>query len=54
MLLGATSDREIGLLVWNAALSVMGPFLDQPLDALLTELEVNVRSPLRTIHAATR
>jgi len=50
----APSDREIGLLVWIAALSVMGRFLDQPLDAHLTELEVNVRSPLRTIHAATR
>ncbi len=50
-LLSVTDDREIGLLVWNAALSVMGPFLDQPLDAHLTELEVNIRSPLRTIHA---
>ena len=50
-LLSVTGDREIGLLVWNAALSVMGPFLDQPLDAHLAELEVNVRSPLRAIHA---
>ena len=50
-LLSVTSDREIGLLVWNAALSVMGPFLDQPLDAHLMELEVNVRSPLTVVHA---
>jgi short-subunit dehydrogenase len=50
-LLNVTSDREVGLLVWNAALSVMGPFLDQPLDAHLAELEINIRSPLRTIHA---
>ncbi len=50
-LLAATSEREIGLLVWNAALSVMGPFLDQPLDAHLMELEVNVRSPLTAVHA---
>ena len=50
-LLRVTEDREIGLLVWNAALSVMGPFLDRTLDAHLTELEVNIRSPLRTIHA---
>ena len=50
-LLSVTGDREIGLLVWNAALSVMGPFLDQPLDAHLMELEVNVRSPLRAVHA---
>ena len=40
-LLSVTGDREIGLLVWNAALSVMGPFLDHPLDAHLVELEVN-------------
>lgn len=50
-LLSVTSDREIGLLVWNAALSVMGPFLDQPLDAHLVELEVNVRSPMTVVHA---
>ena len=50
-LLAALADREIGLLVWNAALSVMGPFLDQPLDAHLTELEVNCRSPLAVVHA---
>ena len=50
-LLTVTSDREIGLLVWNAALSVMGPFLDQPVDAHLLELEVNVRSPMTLVHA---
>lgn len=50
-LLAVTSDREIGLLVWNAALSVMGPFLEQPLDAHLMELEVNVRSPMTVVHA---
>lgn len=50
-LLTVTSDREIGLLVWNAALSVMGPFLDQPVDAHLLELEVNVRSPMTVVHA---
>jgi short-subunit dehydrogenase len=49
-LLTVTSDREIGLLVWNAALSVMGPFLDQPVESHLLELEVNVRSPLVAVH----
>ena len=49
-LLAATSDHEVGLLVWNAALSVMGPFLEQPLDAHLRELEVNCRSPLTVVH----
>ena len=50
-LLGATRDREVGLLVWNAALSVMGPFLQQPVEAHLMELEVNCRSPLTAVHA---
>lgn len=50
-LLAVTGDREVGLLVWNAALSVMGPFLDQPLEAHLLELEVNVRSPMTAVHA---
>ncbi len=50
-LLAATGDHEVGLLVWNAALSIMGPFLDQPLDAHLMELEVNVRSPMTMVHA---
>jgi len=50
-LISVTSDREVGLLVWNAALSVMGPFLDQPLEAHQVELEVNVRSPMAAVHA---
>lgn len=50
-LLSVTGDREIGLLVWNAALSVIGPFLDQPVEAHLMELEVNVRSPMTVVHA---
>lgn len=49
-LIAATTDHETGLLVWNAALSIMGPFLDQPLDAHLLELEVNVRSPMTVVH----
>ena len=50
-LVNATSNCEIGLLVWNAALSIMGPFLDQPVEAHLAELEVNVRSPMTAVHA---
>ena len=50
-LLAAVNDREIGLLVWNAALSVMGPFLDQPFDAHLTELAVNIRSPMTAVYS---
>jgi uncharacterized protein len=37
---------EVGLLVYNAALSVIGPFLDYPLTDHLRELDVNARAPL--------
>lgn len=50
-LLSDLSDLSVGLLVWNAALSLIGPFLEQPLDGHLRELEVNVRSPLTAVHA---
>ena len=53
-LLAATGNRDIGLLVWNAALSVMGPFLDQPVEAHLMELELNVRAPMTAVHALGR
>jgi short-subunit dehydrogenase len=49
-LLSDLSDLSVGLVVWNAALSLIGPFLDQPLDGHLRELEVNCRSPLAAVH----
>lgn len=49
-LLSDLFDLSVGLLVWNAALSVIGPFLDQPLEEHLRELEVNCRSPLAAVH----
>lgn len=45
-LLAATADLDIGLLIYNAAHSVIGPCLDRPLDDHLTEIAVNVRAPL--------
>src|SRR5690349_14216203 len=33
--------RDVGLLVYNAALSLVGPFLEQPLERHLRELDVN-------------
>ncbi len=42
----ATDDLEIGLLVYNAALSAIGPFLATPLATHVTEIAVNVRAPL--------
>jgi hypothetical protein len=49
-LLSDLSDLSVGLLVWNAALSLIGPFLEQPLAGHLRELEVNCRSPLTLVH----
>ncbi|MCU1448093.1 MAG: putative short chain dehydrogenase [Acidimicrobiales bacterium] len=37
---------ELGLLVSNAAVPFVGPFLDQDLDAVLAQLDVNCRTPL--------
>ncbi len=42
---------EIGLLVYNAAHSVIGPFLDRPLAEQLRVVDVNCRGPLVLAHA---
>lgn len=42
----AAQGLEVGLLVYNAALSLIGPFLDQPLADKLRVLDVNCRGPL--------
>lgn len=46
----ATRDLEIGLLVYNAAYSVVGRFLDVSLDSKLRMLDVNCRGPLLLSH----
>ncbi len=45
-----TVDIEIGLLVYNAGFSAIGPFLDQPIAAHLRELDTNCRAPLMLIY----
>ncbi|MDJ0848369.1 MAG: SDR family NAD(P)-dependent oxidoreductase [Myxococcota bacterium] len=42
----AAAGLEVGLLVYNAALSVVGPFFAAPLERHLAELDVNCRRPL--------
>jgi hypothetical protein len=42
----ATQDLEVGLLVYNAAFSAVGPFLDRPIDDHLREIDTNIRTPL--------
>ncbi len=41
-----TGDIEVGLLAYNAATSIIGPFFEQPLEKHLNELAVNCRAPL--------
>jgi len=50
-LLRASEGAEIGLLVYNAAHSAIGPFLERPLEEHLRVLEVNCRGPLVLAHA---
>jgi short-subunit dehydrogenase len=42
--------HEVGVVVWNAALSVMAPFLSTPLDVHRTMLAVNTRGPITAAH----
>src|SRR5262249_58342536 len=46
----AVGEREIGLLVANAAWSPVGPFLDMELAALLAAIDVNCRAPVVLAH----
>src|SRR5258708_12405934 len=39
-------EIEIGLVVYNAALSVIGPFLDRPLEDHLAQIDTNCRTPM--------
>jgi len=53
---GVVGDREVGLLVYNAALADVGPFYkaehpaDDGLDYELRKLAINVRAPLVLLH----
>lgn len=46
----ATEGLEIGLLVYNAAFSPGGPFLEQSLTDNLRAIDVNIRGPLSFAH----
>lgn len=45
-----TEGLQVGLLVYNAALSVVGSFFDESVARHLEELEVNCRRPLELVH----
>ncbi|HXU70770.1 MAG TPA: SDR family NAD(P)-dependent oxidoreductase [Polyangia bacterium] len=42
----AAAGLDVGLVVYNAAHSLIGPFLEQPLDEKLRIIDVNCRGPL--------
>jgi uncharacterized protein len=46
-----TQSRDIGVIVYNAAYSYGGQFLDSPVDEALRLTDINVRGPLRFVHA---
>lgn len=46
----AAAGLEVGLLVYNAAHSAIGPFVERPLDEHLRVLDVNCRGPLALAH----
>lgn len=45
-----TMDLDIGLLVYNAAYSAVGPFLERSMDEHMREIHTNVHSPLKLIY----
>ena len=46
-----TKNLDVGLLVYNAAYSAVGPFLDHSLDDHMKEVDTNVRTPLELVEA---
>lgn len=48
------AERDIGLFVYNAAISPIGPFLDTDLEVLRRMLRVNVTGPLTMAHIVGR
>jgi short-subunit dehydrogenase len=47
----AAEELEIGVGVYNAAYSVMGPLLEHSVEEALQVVDVNCRGPLRFVHA---
>ena len=45
-----TMDLDIGLLVYNAAFSAVGPFLDHSMDDHIRELHTNIHSPFKLVY----
>jgi uncharacterized protein len=50
MLREAVAGKDLGLAIFNAGLSFLGPFLEHPLEDALQVVDVNVKGPLRLVH----
>jgi len=50
----AAAGLDVGLLVYNAAHRMIGPFLDYPLEDQLRTIDVNCRGPLSLAHTFGR
>jgi len=48
--LRAITGLEVGLLVYNAAFSAIGPFMERSLEDHLKELHTNALTPLKLVH----
>ncbi|MBL8994172.1 MAG: SDR family NAD(P)-dependent oxidoreductase [Spirochaetia bacterium] len=46
----ASAGIEVGLGIYNAAYSFIGPLLDKPLESALRVVDVNIRGPLYFLH----
>ena len=46
----AAGSLDVGLLVYNAGISYVGPFKEQTLDSSLAQLDINVRAPTVLVH----
>ena len=49
-----TDDIEVGMVVYNGAESIIGPFLEQELSDMLRTIDVNCRGPLILAHELGR
>ena len=45
-----TRDLEIGLCIYNAAFSAIGPFLERSLDDHFKEIQTNIHAPLKLVY----
>jgi short-subunit dehydrogenase len=46
----ATDEMNVGLLVYNAAFSAIGPFLERPLEDHAKEIQTNAFTPLKLVY----